>query len=150
MVMFSKQFRIYVVLFILGVSSGMFLTGCSKDEINIVPNVLLSVTTLDFGQVTVGQFFIQTVTIRNLNNTDVTVERITSTDAAFQVGGYFANGNLINLVVPFTIGANASSMLYVGFYPIEGKTYRATIVIESVDTNSRFETDLIDLQGIGL
>jgi len=151
MITFYKRFRIYFFFLIFGVSFGVFLSGCVNDEdtIEILPNVILSVTTLDF-QANVGGFFIRTVTVSNPNNEDIIVERVTSTSEGFRVGGYFVNGELIDLTIPFTIERNGAVPLYVGFYPTEQKEYSGTLVIESRDANSGYETDLVDLRGIGL
>jgi hypothetical protein len=131
---------------------GILLAGCSDEETKILPNIVLSVTTLDFGSVVINEASaMQTVTLSNPNDQAVTVVRVTLTNATFRVGGYYAaNGDLTPLVVPFTIPKFAASTLYLKFYPTETTTYTGTIVIESADANARAETNLINLQGIGI
>jgi hypothetical protein len=131
---------------------GILLAGCTEEETKILPNMVLSVTTINFGSVIVNEASaMQTVTLSNPNDQAVTVVRVTSTNAAFRVGGYYAaNGELDPLVVPFTIPKLAASTLYLKFYPTETTAYTGKIVIESADTNVRTETNLVDLQGIGI
>jgi hypothetical protein len=131
---------------------GILLTGCKEETITILPNLILSVTTLDFGSVTISTAsLIQTVTLNNPNERSVTVERVTTTNGAFQIGGYYSEtGELTPLIVPFTIPNTAASTLYIRFYPTETTDYTGKLVIESVDANARTETSLVDLEGIGI
>jgi filamentous hemagglutinin family protein len=150
MLMFYKRCCLYS-LFLIVVGFTISLSGCTNEEnsFDILPNITLSVTSLDFGQVNVGRFLIRTVTINNPSNEDVIIERVTSTNESFLVGGYFVNNRLIDLVVPFVIEGNGAIPLYVGFYPEEEKEYTGTLVIESRDADSEYETDIVNLRGIG-
>lgn len=142
-----KKFTI-ILLFCLG----LLLSGCSDDDTDdILPNVVLSVNELNFEEVDLDAFRIETVTVRNLTNGNVIIERVTSTNDVFQVGGYFASNQLIELETPFTIEANGARTLYIGFYPDAVQAFVGKVVIESVTENStREETDLVDLQGVGI
>jgi hypothetical protein len=140
----------YIVLLIVAVSVGSLLSGCSDEETDILPNISLSITSLNFGAVTIGEFVIQTATINNLQNGDMVIERVTSTNTGFRVGGYYANGELVALALPFTIEEDAARTLYIGFYPTEAREYTGKLVIESVDDNDRAQTDLVNLTGLGL
>ncbi len=107
-----------IVLLVARMSLGLLLTGCSdEDRKDILPNVVLSLTSLDFGEVNVGQFFVATVTVNNVMGGSVIIERVTSTNNAFQIGGYYSNNQLIALETPFSIEANAARTLYIGFFP---------------------------------
>ena len=110
MLMFYKRCCLYSLFLILVVGFIVSSSGCTNEEngFDILPNITLSVTSLDFGQVNVGRFLIRTVTINNPSNEDVIVERVTSTNEGFLVGGYFVNNELIALVVPFVIEGNVS------------------------------------------
>jgi len=151
MIRLSKRLNVFSILLVIGVSFSVFLSGCSGDDdiADILPDISLSVSSLDFGQVDVGSFFIETVSIRNLTNENVSVERVTSTNDAFRVGGYYTEGQLVDLEVPFTIEGDGSRTLYIGFYPDEAKEYIGKLVVESRAENSELETDLVDLQGLG-
>lgn len=151
MLMFYKRCCLYS-LFLIVVGFTVSLSGCTNEEngFDILPNITLSRSELDFGEWKVGTEQIRPVTLNNPNNKDVVVERVTSTNEGFLVGGYFANGRLIELVVPFIIEGNGASTLYVGFYPREEKEYTGTLVIESRDADSGYETDIVNLRGIGV
>ena len=148
----KNRIKTMIVLFVTGICLGALLTGCSDDDTDsLLPNVVPSVSFLDFGEVTVGQFFVATVTISNLTSDNVTIERVTSTNEVFRVGGYFGSNQLIALETPFGIEANASRTLYIGFYPQQAQEYEGKLVIESTtDDSSEQETDLVDLLGVGV
>ncbi|MBD3308071.1 hypothetical protein GF339_16620 [candidate division KSB3 bacterium] len=140
-------------LILLFVSAGLLVGGCSDDDSttdDFLPNVTMSINALDFGEIPLDTFLIETVTIRNLLNENVTIERVTSTNEVFRVGGYFAGGNLFELEVPFTIEPNGARTLYIGFYPDAEGNFVGKVVIESTSETSGDETDLVDLQGVGL
>lgn len=148
----NNRIKTIAVLLVTGICLGVLLAGCSdEDTEDILPNVVPSVTSLDFGEVAVGQSFVATVTINNLTGDNVIVERVTSTNAVFRVGGYFGNNQLVALETPFGIEANASRTLYIGFYPEQAQEYRGKVVIESAaEDASDEETDLVDLLGVGV
>ncbi|GAK59701.1 hypothetical protein U27_06686 [Candidatus Vecturithrix granuli] len=148
----KNRINMITVLLITGLCMGILLAGCSdEDTDSILPNVVLSLTSLNFGEVNVGQFFVATVTVRNLTSGNVIVERVTSTNDVFQVGGYFSNNQLIALEMPFSIETNASRTLYIGFYPQAEQQYEGKVVIESItEDTSRQETDLLDVLGVGV
>lgn len=142
---------IFILLLIASVSLGIFFLGCSDSSNDILPNLFLSVSSLDFGRVDIEVLnAVQTMTIRNLKSGNVTVERVTSTNPVFAVGGYYTDGQLINLEIPFTIESEGLRILYVGFYPRDLTEYDGKLVIESRDADSRLQTDLIALEGIGV
>lgn len=149
---FYKRYWMYLLFLMLVIGFEIVLSGCVADEdgFDILPNITLSVTSLEFSPITVESWEIRPVTINNPNNEEVIVERVTSTNQGFRVGGYYAGGRLIDLVVPFTIEGNGANILYVGFYPTEEKEYTGTLVIESRDANAEYERDFVDLRGIGL
>jgi len=127
------------------------LTGCSDSDDPIsefFSDITVSVSALNFtATVNASQF--QTITIKNLASENVTVERVTSTNEAFKVGGYVTDQNLIPLELPVTIEPAGARVVYIGFYPIEAKTYTGKLVIESTDTQGEPETDIVELTGIG-
>ncbi len=150
-----KRPKVFIILLVIGVSFGMFLPGCSDDDNidtidDIFPNVSLSASSMDFGTVLVEASSVKAITISNLTNGNVTIERVTSTNAAFLVGGYYTNGELITLELPFTIEGNGARAIYVGFYPDEAQEYIGQLVVESSIAGSELETDLVDLKGVGL
>lgn len=138
-------------LLLLGLCVGLVFAGCSdEDTENILPNVALSINSLDFGQVDLDAFGLETVTVKNLTNENVIIERVTSTNDAFQIGGYFASNRLIVLETPFTIEANGARTLYIMFQPDAVGEYEGKVVIESRNENSsKKQTDLVELQGVG-
>ncbi len=148
----KNRIKTIALLCVLGMSLGLLLTGCSdEDRKDILPNVVLSLTSLDFGEVNVGQFFVATVTVNNVTGGSVIIERVTSTNNAFQIGGYYSNNQLIALETPFSIEANAARTLYIGFFPQTTQEHKGKIVIESItESSSRQETDLLDVLGVGV
>ena len=152
MLMFYKRCCLYSLFLILVVGFTVSLSGCTNEEngFDILPNITLSVTSLEFRPTMVESWDIRTITVNNPSNKDVIVERVTSTSGVFRVGGYYAGGQLVDLVVPFTIERNGASILYVGFYPEEVKEYTGTLVIESRDADSEYETDIVNLRGTGV
>ncbi len=150
-----KRPKVFIILLAIGVSFGMLLPGCSDDDNigtidDILPNVSLSAPSLDFGTVTVETSSIKAITINNLTNGNVTIERVTSTNAVFLVGGYNTGGELVELELPFTIERNGARAIFVGFYPDEAQEYIGKLVVESSIAGSELETDLVDLKGVGL
>ena len=137
-----------VALFISVIS---MLAGCSDSDDPIsefLSDISVSVSSLNFtAAVNTSQF--QTVTIKNLASENVTVERVTSTNDAFTVGGYVTDQNLIPLELPVTIEPSGARVIYIGFYPTQADTYLGKLVVESTDTQGEIETDLIDLTGVG-
>lgn len=137
-----------VALFISVIS---MLVGCSDSDDPIsefLSDISVSVSSLNFtAAVNTSQF--QTVTIKNLASENVTVERVTSTNTAFTVGGYVTDQNLIPLELPVTIEPSGARVIYIGFYPTKAETYVGKLVVESTDTQGELETDLIDLTGVG-
>lgn len=148
----KNRINMITVLFVTGICLGVLLAGCSDDDADsILPNVVPSVTSLNFEEVNVGQFFVATVTINNLTGGNVVIERVTSTNDVFRVGGYLSNNQLVALETPFGIEANASRTLYIGFYPQQAQEYEGKLVIESTtEDSSEQETDLVDLLGVGV
>ena len=147
-----KKFR-YTVLgvMMLLLSAVALLTSCSSsDTEDFFPDVSVSVSTLNF-EATVDQYQLQTVTVRNLNTSEnVVLERVTSTNEAFQIGGYFSNDELVPLETPITIEGNGARTIYIAFYPEEATTYEGKLVVESLDSSDNPETDLVELRGAGL
>ncbi len=144
-----SQFRMIVLLVIVGITFGAMFSGCSGSPTeDFLPNVTLSINVLNF-RANVDSFQIQAVTIKNLSTGDVTIERVTSTNEVFRIGGYFTNNELVDLEMPFTIEGNGARAVYIGFYPNEEVEYKGEIVVESIDSNSNRETDLVDMTGIG-
>lgn len=137
-----------IALFISVIS---MLVGCSDSDDPIsefLSDISVSVSSLNFtAAVNTSQF--QTVTIKNLASENVTVERVTSTNTAFTVGGYVTDQNLIPLELPVTIEPSGARVIYIGFYPTKAETYVGKLVVESTDTQGELETDLIDLTGVG-
>ena len=137
-----------VALFISVIS---MLAGCSDSDDPIsefLSDISVSVSSLNFtAAVNTSQF--QTVTIKNLASENVTVERVTSTNDAFTVGGYVTDQNLIPLELPVTIEPSGARVIYIGFYPTQADTYLGKLVVESTDTQGELETDLINLTGVG-
>lgn len=127
------------------------LAGCSDSDDPIsefLSDISVSVSALNFtAALNTSQF--QTVTIKNLASENVTVERVTSTNDAFTVGGYVTDQNLIPLELPVTIEPSGARVIYVGFYPTQAETYLGKLVVESTDTQGEIETDLINLTGVG-
>jgi len=138
------------ILLLSLMSFGVLLSGCSDSTTeDFLPNVSLSVTALNFRAI-IGESDLQTVTIKNLSRENVTIERVTSTNEVFQIGGYFLDGQLVPLDTPFTIEGNGARAVWIGFYPMETEEYKGKTVVESIDINSNRETDLVDLSGFGL
>jgi hypothetical protein len=79
----------------------------------------------------------------------MSIERVTSTNEVFQVGGYFIDGVLVPLETPFTIEGTGSRTVWIEFSPTEVTTYQGQLVVESVDNSFNPETDLVDLTGVG-
>lgn len=148
----KNRINMITVLFVTGICLGVLLAGCSDDDTDsILPNVVPSVISLNFEQIPVGQSPVATVTVNNLTSDNVIIERVTSTNDVFRVGGYLSNNQLVALETPFGIEANASRTLYIGFYPEQAQEYRGKLVIESVVENTtQRETDLVDLLGVGV
>ena len=147
--------NVLIVLFILGISFGMLLSGCSDDDSggigDLFPNVVLSIDSLNFEQVEVRNSAFQTVTVKNLTTDNITVERVTTTNEAFPVGGFLTGGQLIPLELPFTIEPNGARTLYIGFYPTEVQEYLGKVVVESMNAvTSIRETDLVEVKGEGV
>ena len=137
--------------FIMLICCAGMLAGCSDSDDPIsefLSDISVSVSALNFtAAVNTSQF--QTVTIKNLASENVTVERVTSTNDAFTVGGYVTDQNLIPLELPVTIEPSGARVIYVGFYPTQADTYLGKLVVESTDTQGEIETDLINLTGVG-
>lgn len=146
----SYRPKFLLLLWIAGISFTVILSGCSSSTTeDFLPNVTISVPALNF-DATVGSSQLQTVTINNLSNQNMSIERVTSTNEVFQIGGFFSEGALIPLDTPFTIEGNGSRTVWIEFSPTEVTTYQGKLVVESVDSNFNRETDLVDLSGIGL
>ena len=130
------------------------LAGCSGSDSNdlisdFFSDISLSVNTLNF-TANVNAYQVQTFTITNLGTTNMTIDRITSTNAAFRIGGYFTDEKLIELETPIVIEGKGARAVYIGFYPTEAKTYTGKVVVESTNANDAAETDLISLSGVGV
>lgn len=146
----SYKPKLLFLLLIAGISFTAILFGCSSSTTeDFLPNVSLSVPALNF-TATVGLSELQTVTISNLSNQNTSIERVTSTNEVFQVGGYSIDGILVPLETPFTIEGSGSRTVWIEFFPTEVATYQGKLVVESVDINRNRETDLVDLSGVGL
>ncbi|GAK54278.1 hypothetical protein U14_05557 [Candidatus Moduliflexus flocculans] len=133
------------------IASLSMLAGCSDSDNPIsalLSDISVSVNALNFtAAVNASQF--QTVTIKNLATENVTVERVTSTNDAFKVGGYVTDQTLIPLELPVTIEPSGARVVYIGFYPTEAKTYVGKLVVEGTDTQGSPETDIVELTGVG-
>ncbi|MCP4403103.1 MAG: hypothetical protein GY801_38075 [bacterium] len=138
-------------LMMILLSAGVFLSSCSSsDTEDFFPDVSVSVSALNF-QVIVDEHELQTVTVKNLNSSDnVVIERVTSTNEFFLIGGYFADEELVPLDTPITIEGNGARTIYVAFYPTEAIIYDGKLVVESLDSADNPETDLVELNGVGL
>ena len=127
------------------------LAGCSDSDDPIssfFSDISVSVNALNFtAAVNSSQF--QTVTIKNLASENVTVDRVTSTNDAFKVGGYVTDQSLVPLELPVTIEPSGARVIYIGFYPTEAKTYVGKLVVEGSDTQGSPETDIVELTGVG-
>ena len=136
---------------IILLSAIALFTGCSgSDTEDFFPDVSVSVVALNF-EATVDQYQLQTVTVKNLNaNENVVIERVTATNESFQVGGYFADDQLVPLDTPITIEGNGARTVYVAFYPTDVTSYNGKLVIESLDSADNPETDLVELTGLGV
>ena len=149
-----SQLKTAIMILVAGLCLGIFLPGCSDDDdiSDYIPNVTLSITEMNFGEVTVDNFSVQTVTIKNLTNDNVTVERVTSTNGEiFRIGGYFSDNELIALETPITIESNGARVIYVGFYPEETTDYSGLIVVESAtEGDSKIEEDTVKVKGTGI
>ena len=133
------------------------LAGCSGSDdndaidsiVDFFSDISLSVSALNF-TANVNAYQVQTFTITNLGTANMTIDRITSTNAAFQIGGYFTDEKLIALETPIIIEGKGARAVYIGFYPTEAKTYTGKVVVESTNANDAAETDLISLSGVGV
>jgi hypothetical protein len=147
-----KKFRnaaLSVTMILL--SAMVLLASCSSsDPDDFFPDVSVSVTALNFRTI-VDKYELQTVTVKNLNSSEnVVIERVTSTNEVFQIGGYFTDKELVPLETPITIEGNGARTIYVGFYPEEVTSYEGKLVIESLDASDNPETDLVTLNGVSL
>ncbi len=141
----------FVLLLFVSLSLGLFFSGCSDgDSTDIIPNLLLSDSSMDFGQVDIEVGAVQRLTIRNLKSADVTIVRLTLTNSVFAVSGYSTGGQAGDLQIPFTIGADEAEFIYVGFYPDAYTEFDGQLVIESQVASSDVQTDLVDLKGTGV
>lgn len=148
-----KRCGVFVLVLVLGVLSGGLILGCSdEDGSDILPDLVLSTNSLEFGEINIDTSSVQTLALRNLSNETITVERVTVTDDIFVVGGYYyyTTGQLVELEVPFTIQETEPRTLYVRFTPTEAKEYTGTLIIESRDADLNIEKDLVDLSGTGV
>ncbi|PID56378.1 hypothetical protein CSB45_11890 [candidate division KSB3 bacterium] len=145
-----KTLQSLVRLTVLVSAAVAILTGCSSsDTKDLLPDVSVSVTALNF-QVTVDEYQLQTVTVKNLNSREnVVLERITSTNEVFRVGGYFTDGALVPLETPITVEGNGARTIYIAFYPVEVGRHEGKLVVESRDSDDNPETDLVTLTGFG-
>ncbi len=136
--------------FALLISCVGLLAGCSDSDSvsDFLSDISLSVNALNFTATVNGNQF-QTVTIKNLASENITVDRVTSTNVAFKVGGYVIDQKLVALELPVTIEPNGARVIYIGFYPTEATTSTGKLVVESTDTQGDPETDLIELTGVG-
>ena len=143
--------KLTMVLLVVGIGLGFVVVGCSdEDTDDILPNVVLSIDALDFEQVEVGAFRVETVTVKNLTSGNVIVERVTLNQSGLSDRRLFGSNRLVELETPFTIESNGARTIYVGFYPDEANEYLGKVVIESLtESTSKQETDLVDLQGVG-
>ena len=148
-----KRCGVLWLVLVLSVFSGALFLGCSdEDNEDILPDLILSTNSLEFGEIVVDTSSVLVLTVRNLSNDAITVDRVTITDTAFEIGGYYyyTTGQLVELEVPFTIAETEAKPLYVRFTPIEAKAYTGTLVIESKDADLNIEKDLVDLSGTGV
>jgi len=88
-------------------------------EIEVVPDWLY------FGYVVQYLFTTTTLTIKNTGTGDLTITNIIEPDDFF----------MVDLVIPFTIPANCSKEVTVGFQPYELGLYEDNLIIESNDSD---------------
>ncbi len=151
-----KKIILCFILWILvsGQTEGGGGCGCSEDVTSPGErNIILSATSLDFEETAVGMFSIQPLIIGNLNEYDVTIQNVTSSNNVFRIGEFYSDSRLTPLTLPFTITGNSERTIYIGFYPQKPEEYSESLIIESVDVSEqepRVQTDTVDLSGVGV
>ena len=95
-------------------------------------------STLSFGDTTVGQRRLQSVTLTNTGNSPVTVSQVTVSGAGFSVSG---------IVTPLTLSAGQNAILNVTFSPASTGSVTGALTVTSNATGSPFS---IALSGNGV
>ncbi|MBI3951626.1 MAG: choice-of-anchor D domain-containing protein, partial [Acidobacteria bacterium] len=103
------------------------------------PDIDVTPTSLDFGNVTLGQSSNLTLTVRNLGNATLTVNSITSSNSQFFVA---------SPALPFTVTAGASVTVTVSFKPFATDAQTGTLSINSNDPDE--STVNVSLTGRGV
>jgi len=133
-------------------SSNIVITSDDPDEqtINInlkgngvpLPDIDVNPTTINFGDVYVGDSAQQTITVSNLGTANLTISSITDPSAPFSI----VSNNCP--LAPAPLGSGSSCEIVVQFAPTTGGLFASTIVITSDDPDE--PTVTINLTGNGL
>lgn len=116
--------------------SAIEVTGGSTTP---TPDISVSPTSLDFGDVVVGSTADQTVTLTNVGTADLTINSFNVTDAAFSV---------VSPTAPVTIGAGGNEVVTVRFSPTVLGAASGDLEINSDDPDEATVTVSLDGNGI--
>jgi len=120
------------------------LISCEKPENEpefepLTPQIHLSVSSMDFGEVLIGKDSTQSFGISNTGDTLLTVESVSFQDTIFQI---------VSPDFPREIASEGSITVTVGFFPKEEKAYSDNLVVTSDDPDES-EVEIF-LRGAGL
>lgn len=103
------------------------------------PNIAVSESAIDFGNVEYGSSADTAVTISNIGTADLTISDITSSNSTFTVSAPTA---------PFTIGAGGDEEITIQFSPVVSGTQSGTVDIISNDPDMAFVSITVDGNGV--
>ncbi len=103
------------------------------------PDISITPTSLDFGQVVVGSSTDRTLTISNLGAQTLTVSSLTSSDSAFTV---------VSPATPFDVAPSADQVVTLRFSPISAVTYSGSLQLNSNDPDEPSLSVSLSGQGI--
>jgi hypothetical protein len=124
------------LVFISGCSG--FVSGKSVSQSTPIPQLALSNTNVNFGNVGVGSKGTITVTVSNSGNADLNISSISSTSPAFALSG---------MTFPATISAGGSATLTISFSPAAEGTISGSLAISSNATTAPLS---VPLSGVGM